>query len=405
VTERARTEPNNHALYTSLVFALDNPIFYEYVLNITLCEVGKLLKNFRDTSSERQHSKNLGAWLGKITLANDRPLKRDQVALKYLLVESFDFKTLHVVIPFVCKVLEQASHSRVFRCPNPWVLGVMKVLVELYECADLKLNLKFEIEVLLNAFDMKIKDIEASTLIRTHNPKPEALAAMFGMRTDAGGHINLAALSIEGPDQTLQMQQHLQQQAAIVQQQQQQQQQQHLSQLQHLQQIRQMDEHAPPSSVANQLDASFSTLVGTTIFTQNPNLRRAFQASLARAVRECAVPILSRVSEAVLSTTEALVRKDFATEADAGKFRKSYQIMAQQLAHSMVVCSGRKILSETVEATMLQLLGNQINANELPLLELSSAIQSNVHLCVEIVENLAASNISELIEERMRSQV
>ena len=405
VTERARTEPNNHALYTSLVFALDNPIFYEYVLNITLFEVGKLLKNFRDTSSERQHLKNLGAWLGKITLANDRPLKRDQVALKYLLVESFDFKTLHVVIPFVCKVLEQASHSRVFRCPNPWVLGVMKVLVELYECADLKLNLKFEIEVLLNAFDMKIKDIEASTLIRTHNPKPEALAAMFGMRTDAGGHINLAALSIEGPDQTLQMQQHLQQQAAIVQQQQQQQQQQHLSQLQHLQQIRQMDEHAPPSSVANQLDASFSTLVGTTIFTQNPNLRRAFQASLARAVRECAVPILSRVSEAVLSTTEALVRKDFATEADAGKFRKSYQIMAQQLAHSMVVCSGRKILSETVEATMLQLLGNQINANELPLLELSSAIQSNVHLCVEIVENLAASNISELIEERMRLQV
>ncbi|OBA21148.1 Not1-domain-containing protein [Metschnikowia bicuspidata var. bicuspidata NRRL YB-4993] len=405
VTERARIEPNNHTLYTSLVFALNNPIFYEYVLNITLFEVGKLLRNFKDTSSERQHLKNLGAWLGKITLANDRPLKRDQVALKYLLVESFDFKTLHIVIPFVCKILEQASYSRVFRCPNPWVLGVIKVLVELYECADLKLNLKFEIEVLLNAFDTKVKDIEASTLIRTHNPKPEALAAMFGTRTDVGGMIDLAALSIEGPNQSLQMQQHLQQQAAMMQQQQQQQQQQHLSQLQHLPQIRQMDDHVPQTSVANQLDASFSNLVGNTIFTQNPNLRRAFQVSLACAVRECAVPILSRVSEAVLSTTEALVRKDFATEADSAKFRKSYQIMAQQLAHSMVVCSGRKILSEAIEATMVQLLSNQINANELPLLELNSAIQSNVHLCVEIVENLAATNISELIEERMHQQV
>lgn len=153
------------------------------------------------------------------------------------------------------------------------------------------------------------------------------------------------------------------------------------------------------------MDASFSNLKGTTVFVQNPNLRRAFQASLARAVRECAVPILSRVSEAVLTTTDALIRKDFATEGDAAKFRKSYQTLAQQLAHSMVICSGRKILSETVEATMLQLLGPQVNPNELPLAELSLAIQGNVDLCVDIVENLAASNIGELIEERMRLQV
>lgn len=408
VTERAKTEPNNHEMYSDLVFALNNAIFYEYVLNTTLLEVHHLLKYFKDTTMERSNLKNLGAWLGRITLANDRPLKRDQVALKYLLVEAFNFKTLHLIIPFVCKILDQASHSKVFRPPNPWVLGIIKVLIELYECADLKLNLKFEIEVLLNSFNMTVKDVEASTLVRTHNPKPEALAAMFGIRPEPNMLQNeMMKMSLEN-DQTLQMQQHLQQQAALMQQHQQQQQQPLQPQSQqprilHLQQGRVMDDRAAPP--ANQLDASFRNLSGNTVFTQNPNLRRAFQASLARAVRECAVPILSRVSEAVLTTTEALIKKDFATEGDVGKLRKSYQIMAQQLAHSMVVCSGRKVLSEAIEATMLQLLGNQVNVNELPLAELSVAIQSNVDLCVEIVEKLATSNISELIEERMHQHV
>lgn len=415
VKERAKSEPNNHGLYASLVFELNNAIFYEYVLNTTLLEVDHLLSVFKDTSMERSNLKNLGAWLGRITLANDRPLKRDQVALKYLLVEAFDFKTLNLIIPFVCKILDQASHSKVFRPPNPWILGILKVLIELYECADLKLNLKFEIEVLLNSFDMTVKEIEPATLIRSHNPKPEALAALFGMRPDANMlQHEMGKVPFEGSDHNLQMQQHLQQQAALMQHQQlqhqlqqhplQQQQQSQQPQPLHIQHGTQLDDRAAPPG-NNQLDASFGNLSGHTVFTQNPNLRRAFQASLARAVRECAVPILSRVSEAVLTTTEALVKKDFATEGDVSKFRNAYLIMAQQLAHSMVVCSGRKILSEAIEATMLQLLGNQVNVNELPLAELNLAIQSNVDLCVDIVDKLATGNIRELIEERMHPLV
>lgn len=405
VSERAKTEPNNHGLYASLIFALEDIIFYETVLNTTLLEVQRLLGKSKDTTMERTHVKNLGAWLGKITLAHDRPLKRDQIALKYLLLEAFDFSTLHLIIPFVCKVLDQASISKVFKAPNPWVLGIASVLLELYECADLKLNLKFEIEVLLNSLGLSVKSIEPSTLVRQHNPKPEALAALFGVRQEINGLPGgFGRASNELPEQDLQLQQQLQQQAVLMQQQQQQQQHQPPQGLVGQSQ-RQVEEESVHPSAVNQLDASFSNLAGNTVFTQNPNLRRALQASLARAVRECAVPILSRVSEAVLTTTEALVKKDFATEGDVLKFKKAYLILAQKLTHSMVVCTGRKILVETIEATMLQLLSNQVNPNELPLNELNIAIQSNVDLCVEIVEKLASSNIGELIEERMRSQV
>lgn len=414
VSDRAKAEPNNHGLYAELVKLLENPIFVEYVLNVSLNEVEHLIRNFKDSSTERSHLKNLGAWLGKITLADDKPLRRDQIALKFLLVEAFDFKSLHLIIPFVCKILDQAQYSKIFKPPNPWVLGIIKVLAELYECADLKLNLKFEIEVLLNSFKLKIKDIEPSTLVRSHNPKPSALAAMFGIHpentiTNEMSRLVLDGNEVPGDQAGLHMQQQQKLQAR---------QQAQLLQAQGIQPqippVGGIDDPsiaagAPPAPDAiagstGQQNSAFSTLVGNTIFTQNPNLRRAFQASLSRAVRECAIPILSRVSEAVLTTTEALIRKDFATEVDLTKFRSSYQTLAQQLSHSMVVCSGRKILSETIEATMISLLGN-INPAELPLAELNLAIQSNVDLCVDIVDKIAAGNIGDMIDERMQKYV
>lgn len=389
VGDRAKSEPNYHQLYCDLANKLENPILHEYILNVSLSEVSNLIRNFKDTFTERNHLKNLGSWLGQITLASDRPLKRSQIGLKFLLVEAFDFKTLNIIIPFVCKIIDQAQYSKIFKPPNPWVMGVFKVLVELYECADLKLNLKFEIEVLLNSFNMKVSDITASSLIRSHNPNPQALAALFGIQPTSN---NLTSEFAKMDNFVPQFQSHppipqMVQNGNVV------------------QQPRIPEEMVPPGPPPSQLDTSFSTLIGNTIFTQNPNLRRAFQASLSRAVRECAIPILNRTTESVLTTTEALIKKDFAREGDIAKFRKSYQTLALKLSQSMIACNGRKILSETVENTMLQLLSHQINLNDLPLGELNSAIQSNVNLCVDIVNRLAAGHIIESVDDRMRNGI
>ena len=394
VIDRAKAEPNNHELYSDLVRNYEDPILFEYILSVSLREVERLIRTFKDSTTERNQVKNLGAWLGRITLANDKLLRRDQIAMKFLLVEAFDFKSLHLIIPFICKILDQAQYSKIFKPPNPWVLGIVKVLVELYECADLKLNLKFEIEVLLNSFKLKVDEIEPSTLIRSHNPNPTALAAMFGIHPETVTLANdMSRLALEGAEHIdgsqlfpTQTQAHPQEPPQLGQSQ---------APGQPLQQPQQAGEPT--------LDTSFSTLVGNSIFTQHANLRRAFQASLTRAVRECAVPILTRVSEAVLTTTEALIRKDFATEKDATKFRKSYQNMARQLSHIMVLSSGRKLLAETIEATMVQLLSS--NPNEFPIAELNTAIQANVGLCVDIVDKIASDNISELIDEKMQPYI
>ena len=92
--------------------------------------------------SDRTMLKSLGHWLGMLTLAKSRPLLHTDVAVKELLLEAYrkerqGQQELLYVVPFVAKVLECAAESKVFRPPNPWVMAIMRVLVELHAKPDL----------------------------------------------------------------------------------------------------------------------------------------------------------------------------------------------------------------------------------------------------------------------------
>lgn len=416
VADRAKSEPNNHKLYCELVKEFENPIFYEYIISVTLREVVTLIKNFKNSLTDRTHLKNLGSWLGQITLASDKPLKRSLISLKFLLVEAYDFKTIQFIIPFVCKVLDQAQYSKIFKLPNPWVLGVLRVLVELYDCADLKLNLKFEVEVLLNTFNKKVTDIEPSNVIRNHNPNPVALAILFGLQPNPNAAASSNATGLAGDFNKLNLEMHQQiphakfqpaqmPQPPMVQQQMMQQTGGIPQRAEEVLSLPNGPQQAQPQGPPGTFDTSFNSLIGNTIFTTDPNLRRAFQASLSRAVRECLVPIASKAADSVITTTEALVKKDFAYEGDAQKLRKAYQNLAIRLAQSVIGSTGRKVLIETIEAFMIQLLTHQFNPNDFNLAELNSAIQANVDLCVDMVSRFAMNLIIDAIEQRMSSSV
>lgn len=151
-------------------------LYYNFYINFILSQVllrsDKGIANF----SDRSLLKNLGHWLGMLTLGRNKPILQvlllSQIScillwvlygfyhilitlqididLKSLLVEAYHKgqQELLYVVPFVAKVLESCAKSRVFRPPNPWTMAIMNVLAELHQEPDLKLNLKFEIEVL-----------------------------------------------------------------------------------------------------------------------------------------------------------------------------------------------------------------------------------------------------------------
>lgn len=82
--------------------------------------------------------------------------------LKSLLFEAFHKgqSELLYVVPFVAKVMEACLNSRVFKPPNPWTMAIINVLAELHQTPSLKLNLKFEVEVLCKNLGL---DINVST--------------------------------------------------------------------------------------------------------------------------------------------------------------------------------------------------------------------------------------------------
>ncbi|KAK9469971.1 CCR4-NOT core subunit CDC39, partial [Dipodascopsis tothii] len=168
VENRAKQEPNYHALYVELLDHVASAHLNRQILHSTYNSIIGALNSQSTISSstDRSRLKNLGNWLGVLTLARDKPIKHRNISFKDLLIEGFESNRLIVVLPFTCKVLEQSAKSRIFRPPNPWLMGILRLMVELYQFAELKLNLKFEIEVLCKNLSLEIKDLEPSTTVR-----------------------------------------------------------------------------------------------------------------------------------------------------------------------------------------------------------------------------------------------
>uniref|UniRef100_A0A8I3MQR4 CCR4-NOT transcription complex subunit 1 n=1 Tax=Canis lupus familiaris TaxID=9615 RepID=A0A8I3MQR4_CANLF len=170
VMKRVSIEPNFHSLYSNFLDTLKNPEFNKMVLNETYRNIKVLLTSDKAAAnfSDRSLLKNLGHWLGMITLAKNKPILHTDLDVKSLLLEAYvkGQQELLYVVPFVAKVLESSIRSVVFRPPNPWTMAIMNVLAELHQEHDLKLNLKFEIEVLCKNLALDINELKPGNLLK-----------------------------------------------------------------------------------------------------------------------------------------------------------------------------------------------------------------------------------------------
>lgn len=71
----------------------------------------KVMDNF----SHKSLLKNLGHWLGMMTLAKNKPLLLKDINLKNLLVESYNKgqRELLFIVPFITRILESCAKSKV----------------------------------------------------------------------------------------------------------------------------------------------------------------------------------------------------------------------------------------------------------------------------------------------------
>ncbi|KIK63773.1 hypothetical protein GYMLUDRAFT_71891 [Collybiopsis luxurians FD-317 M1] len=350
VDQRISTEPNNHSLYLRFLDALNRQRLSKFILHETLVKSASVLNSERalQFGSERTTLKNVGIWLGTITLARDIPIKHKNISFKDLLIEGYESGRSIIAIPFVCKVLEGCARSKVFKPPNPWLMGVMSLLAELYFFADVKLKYKFEIEVLCTSLDINLDAIEPSTTLRTR-PLADSLAGPslpeyvtdieslpMGPYDPAG--IASAGLNVDGS----------------------------LVGNGEGQQMLSLGPSSPsdPSRVLGpHIESILSTLanmahVNSQLSPLNaqPAFKRAVALAVERAVREIILPVVERsVTIAGISTRE-LVAKDFSSEGNEEKMRKASHLMAQKLAGSLALVTCKEPLKSNLAVHIRQFL-------------------------------------------------
>ncbi|KAH6563032.1 hypothetical protein BASA62_008802 [Batrachochytrium salamandrivorans] len=377
VVKRVSIEPNFHSLYISLLDALSSSNLYRYVLRETLYNIRLLLNSEKTLTSSQERSllKNLGTWLGSITLAKNKPIKHKNLAFKELLLEGYMSNRLIVVIPFVCKVLEQCGSSKVFKPPNPWLMAILRLLAELYHFAELKLNLKFEIEVLCKNIEaaftdvkLNVKDIQPTDILRI---TMQRLAA-----NELEKAANLQHQSMHGykPNNS------------VV-----------LAQQQH------------PQGTADTPDengigypglASFITFNhNISLFSIHPSLKRIVHTSIDRSICEVIMsPVVERsVAIAVISSRELII-KDFSMEPNEDKMRKAAHLMVQSLAGSLASVSSREPLRVSMLLNLRSiLLQNGFTEQTVSEQVMHQIVLDNLDLACSVMEKAASEkSISEI---------
>lgn len=177
VKSRASKEVNFHGIYIEFFEKLKQPRLLEMVTNMTYDCLRVLLKSVDQavvSTSHRTVLKNLGYWLGQITLARNKSLKSKQMDLKNALLDAYENGRLTAVLPLVCKVLEGVQKSKVYKLPNPWTTAIMSLLAEIHDVPNLRTNLMFEVEVLCKHLDIKISDLKRSDLLAGKRPPPSS---------------------------------------------------------------------------------------------------------------------------------------------------------------------------------------------------------------------------------------
>ena len=377
VVKRISTQPNFHSVYLAFLDQLGDygrglieAILYSVYLN-----VGKLLRSPKITTStsERSLLKNLGSWLGQITLARNRPILQITLDCKELLFQGYETGMLIAVTPFVAKILEGAKKSIVFMAPNPWLMGLLSVFRALYGVDDLKMNIKFEVEVLCKNLGVKLEDIPLRTEDlakrlpphKTRNPDfnikssmqpptstaaststgntqgsarsttPSKLSSSDDKQGAAGlppatasGMALVAANPSSGPF------------VSVV---------------------------SPSSTDANTQDQQQTVIPNLAAYvTINPSLgsgtvtgailKRTVPVAVDRAIREIIQPVVERSVTIACITTREIVTKDFAMESDENKMRKAAQLMVANLAGSLALVTCREPLRASVSTHLRQLL-------------------------------------------------
>lgn len=365
VMKRASIEPNFHCLYSNFLDVLAIPKITDLIIRETHRNIKVLLMSNKEAEnfSDRSLLKNLGHWLGMLTIAKCKPILAVDLDLKKLLIEGYHKGTqeLLYVVPFIAKILESTAKSKVFKPPNPWTMGLLYALVELHQEPQLKLNLKFEVEVLCKALAVDINSLLTSpnyynnVLNRTDfrdrvfsepqlGPKvqPAPQVPIVGQRDNLD---NVFQRTSAPSDLTGQPESLIKRQADTR------------TANPSPPQVPGPSIPSPGTHLYNYHDiqCNLSSLsqhivvpANIAIFQMQPQLTGIVRRAIEKAVSEWINPIVERSVKISIITAEKIIRKDFALDPDENAMARAAHNLIRNLGAGMALITAKETIFMTI---------------------------------------------------------
>eukprot|EP00761_Pharyngomonas_kirbyi_P006841 gb/GECH01006850.1/.p1 GENE.gb/GECH01006850.1/~~gb/GECH01006850.1/.p1 ORF type:complete len:2071 (+),score=422.78 gb/GECH01006850.1/:1-6213(+) len=353
VIKRASIESNFQELYIKFLDALKIKVINEYTLKKTYESIKILLQSNTAVmrNEERTLIKNLGSWLGALTIAKNKPILLKNLDLKEWIFDAYEKGRLIVVIPFVARVLSKCTSSKVFKPPNPWVMALIKLLVEIHNIPDLKLSLKFEVEVLCNELGLKTNEIETNGLLADKTPKSE-----------------------DNPDFTTPTQR--------------------------------TEEEDIPFSELTFMSKYHSRVVinpNIVLFSKYAHMKNSVYIGIDRSIQDIITPVVERAVTIACYTTRDLITKDFGMESDENKMRQSAHMMVQNLAGNLAMVTSKDPLKFSLTSNLDSLFNSKQNGLNPQLVEeaITTLKEENLDLCCAIVQKAAVEKALVDIDEAL----
>ncbi|XXG66487.1 hypothetical protein AAC387_Pa06g0046 [Persea americana] len=428
VMKRASIEPNFHDLYLKFLDKVNSRSLNKEIEKATYENCKVLLRSelIKSSSEERSLLKNLGSWLGKFTIGRNQALRARDIDPKVLIVEAYEKGLMIAVIPFTSKILEPCQSSLAYQPPNPWTMGILSLLAEIYALPNLKMNLKFDIEVLFKNLSVNMKDVKPTSLLKDRvreiegNPDfsnkdisasqtqsqmvAEANSGMLSTLNQVelqseltnpslpSGHSNYAAplhlaTSPLGEDDKMGT----------------------LS----------LSERLPPGQGPSQFTPSQSPFslptpipnIGTHVVVNqklNASLQMQFQrivpVAMERAIREIMPPVVGRSVTIACRTTKELVVKDYLMETEESRIYNAAHLMVASLAGSLAHVTCKEPLRGAMSNQLRNILQSNIGGE---LLEhaIQLVTNDNLDLGCAVIEQAATERALQSIDRDISSSL
>lgn len=431
VMKRVSIEINFHTLYANFLEVLRVNELSQLIIRETLRNIKVLLRSEIANYTDRSLLKNLGHWLGMLTLAKSRPILAIELNVKNLLIEAYHKGTQDLlnVVPFIAKILDSCADSKVFKPPNPWTMGILKALVELHQVPNLKLSLKFEVEVLCKALSEDVSELIGKSAV--FSDEMLRLRVLAEPQLGGGRSHTIPAASVPAPSLPLPspFTPGPGREPALG-----------PSLVQPPGGFTDFPANSPPSLMQpfpgaagmgnsttamiptqaahafNYHDINTSSITGLAphilisnslpLWQLQPNLKQFVKPAIERAVQEWLQPVVERSIKISIPTAEQIIKKDFALESDEGKMCVAAHFLIRNLTAGMAMITSKETLFGTITTTLAAAFMRNSSANvaKEQLEATANAIASdNIDLACCFIQKTAVDKAIPELDKRLQN--